>query len=236
MKIISKFYIHPLYYIVAFISFFTGYFKAFSIYTLIILIHELGHITAGLILKWKISKIIIYPFGSMTIFDNKLNSSILEEFFVLIYGPLFQILFYFIYPTPYHYFILLFNLLPIYPLDGSKLFFLLLNKYISYYYSYIIIFIISYITIFLLLVYNINFISWLILFYLGYEVYRYIKKLNNIMLNFYYERYKNNYKYKKNQIIYGYKLRRLFKEKNNYFIFNRKCYSERDILTKMFDK
>ena len=102
-----KINVHPLYYIVAFICFITGYFKAFSIYTIILLVHELGHILAALILKWPILKVTIYPFGCMTTFNHKLNSSIIEEFLILLYGPLFQILFYMLYPTPYHYFITL---------------------------------------------------------------------------------------------------------------------------------
>lgn len=229
-------YIHPLYYIVAFIFFFTGYFKAFSIYTIIILIHELGHIFAGLILKWPILKVSIYPFGCMTTFNNKLNSSIYEEFLVLIYGPLFQILFNMLYPTSYHYIILLFNLLPIYPLDGSKFIFLLLNKITSYYNSYIIIYIISFVTIIVTLITHFNLINVLILGYILYDLYRYIRNTNSIMYKFYYERYKYNYKYKKNNIIIGKNLHKLYKEKNNFFIINGKCYKERDFLSFLFDK
>ena len=143
MKLISKISIHPLFYIVLFITFITGYLKVFFGYTLIIIVHELGHIFASIILKWKIDKVIIYPFGGMTKFNQRINSSLLEEFLILIYGPLFQILFYKIYPLPYHEFILLFNLLPIYPLDGSKLLYILLNNIVSFYKSFIIIFIIS---------------------------------------------------------------------------------------------
>lgn len=236
MKKKFKVYIHPLYYIVAFISFVTGYFKAFSIYTIIILIHELGHIFAGLILKWPISKVSIYPFGCMTTFNNKLNSSVYEEFLVLIYGPFFQTLFNMLYPTNYHYIILLFNLLPIYPLDGSKLLFLLLNKITSYYNSYIIIYIISFITIITTLTFHFNFINILIFTYILYDLYRYIKNTNNIMYKFYYERYKYRYKYKKDNIIIGKKLHKMVKEKNNYFIIGDKCYKESNLLELLFDK
>ena len=46
MKLISKISIHPLFYIVLFITFITGYLKVFLGYTLIIIVHELGHIFA----------------------------------------------------------------------------------------------------------------------------------------------------------------------------------------------
>ena len=234
MKIRFNIEVHPLYYVVALISILTGYFKAYIIYTLIILVHEIGHIFAGIILKWPILKVTIYPFGCMTTFNNKLNSSSIEEFLILIYGPLFQILFNMIYPTSYHYFILIFNLLPIYPLDGSKLVFLLLNKITSYYYSYIYIFIISYITIFILLINRFNLINILILLYLLWDIYKYFKLLPSIMYKFYYERYKYRYKYKKDKIIIGNNKYKMYKDKNNYFIINNICYSEYDILKNYF--
>lgn len=236
MKKRFKIVIHPLYYVVTFILFLTGHFKTFSIYTSIILFHELGHVFAGLILKWPINRITIYPFGCMTTFNNKINSSSIEEFLVLIYGPLFQIILYMIYPIKLSIFILVFNLLPIYPLDGSKLLLLFLNKIVSFYYSYIITYIISFVTIFILLLYNMDLISIIVLLFLLFDLYRYVNETNNLMYKFYYERYKNSVIYKKNKIIRGRKLHKMFKEKNNFFIINKKCYFEYDILRKTFDK
>ncbi len=236
MKLISKISIHPLFYIVLFITFITGYLKVFLGYTLIIIVHELGHIFASIILKWKIDKVIIYPFGGMTKFNQRINSSLLEEFLILIYGPLFQILFYKIYPLPYHEFILLFNLLPIYPLDGSKLLYILLNNIVSFYKSFIIIFIISIITILYMLFQNISLINILICVYLLYEVYLYIKNLKNIMLKFYYERYKYPFKYKKNHIIKSLNLTKMYKNRNNYFILRKNIINEYEIFKKRFDK
>ena len=233
MKI--RYNIHLLYYVVAFISFITGHFKGYIIYTLVILVHELGHIFAGFVLKWPILKVTIYPFGCMTTFNNKLNSSSIEEFLILIYGPLFQILFNRIYPNNYHYFILIFNLLPIYPLDGSKIFFLLLNRITSYYYSYVYIFIISYITIIILLINRFNFINLIILSYIIYDVYKYIRSLPNIMYMFYYERYKYRYKYKRNNIIMGNNKHKILKSRNNIFILKKACYNEYHILKEYFE-
>ncbi len=228
MKI--KFKIHPLYYVVMLICFITGYFKYFSLYTLALIIHEAGHIFAALVLKWKIDKVTLYPFGCMTTFNQKLNSSVIEEFFILLFGPLFQILFYMIYPTPYNLFILIFNLLPIYPLDGSKIYFLLLSIITSYYKAYIITFILSYVTIFILFIYDISFLSWLILIYIVYDLTKYVKSLKSIMLKFYYERYTYPFKYKRNNIIKGYHPKKMIKVKNNYFIINKQCYHEKEIL------
>ena len=94
MKITFK--IHPLYYLVAILSIITGLFKDFIYITLLIFIHEIGHTIGALIYKWKIKKIIILPFGGITIFNELINKSLKEEFVILILGPIFQILFYFI--------------------------------------------------------------------------------------------------------------------------------------------
>jgi len=235
-KIKSSIVIHPLYYLVLVIMTFTGLLKYYFLYTLVIIIHELGHIFASIVLKWKIDKVTIYPFGCMTTFSNKLNSSMIEEFLILIMGPLFQIVFYTIYPIKYHYFILIFNLLPIYPLDGSKILFLLFNKIFSYYKSYIYTYIISYITIIILIVYNFDFISIVILLNLLYDVYKYNKNINNTMLKFLYERYKYNYVYSNNNIIVGNKIYSIKRSKNNYFYIDDKLLNEHKILSKIFSK
>ena len=76
MKTIFK--IHPFFYIFALICILTGYFKNFIIIMFIILFHEMGHILAGLYFKWKIEKIIILPFGGLTLFNEKINRPISE--------------------------------------------------------------------------------------------------------------------------------------------------------------
>ena len=131
---------HLFYFIVMFIAFITGLFKEFILFTSIIFIHEVGHALAALYYKWSIDKIVIMPFGGITIFNEKLNRPIKEEFIILIFGPIFQIIYYKIFSTfynsytfmNYHYSLLFFNLLPIYPLDGAKLLNLLFNKILPF--------------------------------------------------------------------------------------------------------
>ena len=125
MKITFK--IHFLFFISAFICAITGLFKDFIMITSLILFHELGHIFFAILFRWKIEKVIIFPFGGLTVFNQKINSSLKEEFFIAIAGPIFQILFFILINDQnilfkhYHTLILLFNLLPVYPLDGSKI-------------------------------------------------------------------------------------------------------------------
>ena len=103
----------------------TGTFKNLIFFTIIILVHELGHFTIGILLKWKVDKIVIYPYGGCTKFNDSLNKSLLSEFLILIAGPIFQGLFYFfiskylsysnyILFKKYNGIILFFNLFPLF--------------------------------------------------------------------------------------------------------------------------
>ena len=47
----------------------------------------------GVIFKWNIEKVILLPFGALTIFNEDLNRRMFEEFLIVIMGPLFQIIF-----------------------------------------------------------------------------------------------------------------------------------------------
>ena len=96
MLLITKniFRFHPLFYLLAFLSFITGYFKHFVIFTSIILIHELGHVAMGMLMKWKIEEVIILPFGGITIFKERIDKPLIQEFLIAIAGPLLQLLFF----------------------------------------------------------------------------------------------------------------------------------------------
>lgn len=96
-NILNKIYFHPFFILVTFICSITGLFREFTVFFLIIVIHEIGHIIGGLYYNWPIDKIIILPFGGLTIFKQHLNVPLKEEFIVTLLGPIFQIIFYFLY-------------------------------------------------------------------------------------------------------------------------------------------
>lgn len=231
MKNIFK--IHPIFYLVAIISIFSGLFKNFILFTSIILFHELGHIIGALIMRWKIKKIILLPFGGLIIFDELLNRRLIEEFVILILGPLFQILFYFIFKDnvlikEYNYNLLLFNMLPIIPLDGSKLLNIILNKIFSFSTSHILSIVVSCITI-IFMISNRELIIYLILLFLIIKNIKELKYHNHLVNKFILERYLYKIKFKKIKIIKGLNLKKMKKDHKHIF-YNNKYFLEEELI------
>ena len=139
---------HYTYIIIALGFIFTGYFSNLIIFTSIIIIHELGHYIIAKINNFNVEKIIIYPYGGLVKMNNLINTNINKELIVAISGIIFQTIYYililFLYNkgiireyifnlfTMHHINILIFNILPIHPLDGSKILNLLLSKIIPF--------------------------------------------------------------------------------------------------------
>ncbi|WP_349408019.1 M50 family metallopeptidase [Pseudalkalibacillus sp. SCS-8] len=126
----------------------TGYFRDFLILFLVILIHELGHALAAHSFKWRLVKVELLPFGGVAEMDEYGNRPYREEVIVTLAGP-FQHLwmiavgmvcltfglgdpFFFERFIAINWMILIFNLLPIWPLDGGKLLFLVLTLWYPY--------------------------------------------------------------------------------------------------------
>ena len=231
------FKIHFLFYIIGLICFLTGNFKNFIIFSSIIIVHELGHIIGALIFKWKIEKIILLPFGGITIFNENIDKSLKEEFIIAILGPLFQFIFYLLYKDNeifnyYNIAILLFNLLPIYPLDGSKIFNVLFNLFLLYKLSHMLSIILFFIFIVLIILYKID--IFLILIFIIIELFKEIIKHKYYFNKFLLERYLNNNNYKKHKVIK--KITNMKKQTKHIFKINNKFYTEKEIIKNLFDK
>ena len=129
--------IHPLTIILALILFLCGRFNYFFIIASIIFIHDLGHLITMKIFKISVSKLIILPFGSIIESNIKLSEKTIIKFLISISGVIFQIILFIIANILFKYnlinaisldifnkynkLIIIFNLLPIIPLDGSKI-------------------------------------------------------------------------------------------------------------------
>src|SRR5690625_342996 len=128
-----------------------------SIILSIVFVHELGHYTMAKIFKWRIQSITLWVFGGVMDTEEHGSRSMFEELLVILAGPFQHLLIFFIVhfflanilPLPvielilfYNTMILFFNLLPIWPLDGGKLLFILLSYLLPFQraYHYTIIF------------------------------------------------------------------------------------------------
>ena len=98
-------------------------------YLTAVILHECGHLITASIFKWELEELKISAIGGFLTFKNDLNKPIIQCFLVAITGIVFNLIFGFILwlfngPSNLIYTqfaIAIFNLLPISPLDGSKM-------------------------------------------------------------------------------------------------------------------
>lgn len=135
----------------------------------------------------------------------------------------------------YHYSILIFNLLPIYPLDGGKIVNILLSFKLPFKLSLKLTICISYMTLIFFIIINypnfyLNFI--IITIYLLYKIILEEKQIEYIYNKFLLERYLYNYHFKNKKIIktennFYKNTKHIIKKNNNYYL-------EREFLEKKY--
>ena len=204
----------------------TGNFNYFIPYFLLLLIHEFGHAITGVLLGYQLNKIVIYPLGGITIFNLPLNIPLFKELLILIMGPIMQIIGFYIlknyysFITIYHYTLLIFNLLPLYPLDGGKILNIFCNYIYNYLKSFYIVFVISITVIIILLIYNIYNFNLNLLIMIVVLFIKLIKVYHN---RYYYynrfllERYINKYHFNKIKNINS--IKKLYRDRKHYINF-----------------
>ena len=241
-----KIEIHNLTYITMLISFLAGYFQYIYILLLIIFIHEFGHYFMSNLVGIKTSKIIIYPFGGLTIYDSDLNLNTNKELISLLGGITFQLLFYFLVVIIHNnnlmthnvfniikrinIILISFNFLRILPLDRGRLLNILLDKIFPYKLSNKLTLIVSILFLGLFIMYKRTILSILLFVFLLKEIILEINNIDNKYMTFLFERYKNNYSFKKIK-----RINNLNKFKRDYYhIIN--GVTERKYLSKLFDR
>lgn len=217
---------------------------------MLILIHELGHFLTAMFLGWRVDKITFYPYGGSSSFSEDINRPLKEELLILVMGPLVQMIFFLLLQccpfsiktqallTTYHYSILLFNLLPIYPLDGGKLLQIFFSYYLSYKRSIYVTFQVSFVLLFVLLLlflpYHIsgNVVCMFIL--LLTKLIGEMKKREYYYQKFLLERYLNQYHFSKVKVIHN--IKEMMRDKKHLIQMNDHYYSEKEILKKKYQK
>lgn len=248
--ILNKIDIHPFFLFIAISSAMTGMFHEFMIVLSILLIHELGHIVAACFYRWNIYKIHILPFGGNIEFRQLIHSSIKEELIIMFSGSFFQIIYFMIvfilfeynivpenfYSTvkSFHYPLLLFNLLPIYPLDGSKLMRCLFSSLLPFkralQYTIYLSFISFMVAIFLInqLDYSVSY--YLVLVFILYKTIIEWKTNTRTFYKFILERILYSFSFHKRKIIRGKHLAKMRKEYSHLFQVNSQYITERQVL------
>jgi stage IV sporulation protein FB len=148
IELLRKIHIHPLLWVIIALAVATAHFIELMMVLLIIFVHEMGHGAAASFFSWRIKKIALLPFGGVAEMDEHGNRPLKEELIVVLAGPLQHVwmmaLSYLLFAAglvpekwhmlfiEYNMMVLLFNLIPIWPLDGGKLLFILLSMSTSF--------------------------------------------------------------------------------------------------------
>ncbi len=232
-------------YVCLLLSFLAGYFEYVYLFLLTILIHECGHMIFAKIIGFKFDKIILYPFGGITIYNEDLNVNSNKELFVLLGGITFQLLFfiliYILYNnslvTDHTYTIIKrinivlisFNFMPVLPLDGGKLTNIIFDKIFNYRLSNTISIIISIFFICIFILKNKTIFGIILILFLIKSIVIEVLNLKYKYNKFLLERYINDYNFKRIKIINNInKLKR-----DNYHIINNTL--EKTYLRKIFE-
>lgn len=233
---------------------FTGLIKNIVLIYLIVIFHEIGHLFIIKILKYKVLRIDIYPLGGVTKIDKKINTSIKDELLISIFGIIFQIIlalvFILLYKInlvssntfnlfiTYNSTIMIFNMLPIIPLDGYIFLRSILEIIFPYKKSYYLSFIISIISIILFITYNelYSLNNYLMISFLIYKIINSLKDFKYENMRFLLERHLFNLKYHKIKNEKKPNLNLLKKDTYHYFKNNNTIISEKKLLNTKFVK
>ena len=209
-NLISKIHFHPLLWIVIAAAVATARFLEVCLLLGIIFIHEMGHAAAASCFNWRIKKISLLPFGGVAEMDEHGNRPLKEEAIVVLAGPaqhLWMIGLAYLLSNlsilpesainlfiQYNIMILIFNLFPVWPLDGGKLVFMLFSLKMPFLKAHLWALRISfiYLTAFLLLFlirYPLNLNIWIVSGFLYFSLYHEWKQRHYVFIRFLLERY-----------------------------------------------
>jgi len=141
--------IHPLLWIVLVCSALTGHLIELLVLFGVVFIHEMGHASAAACFRWRVKEIRLLPFGGVAEMEEDGNIPAWQELLVVLAGPLQNAIMISVaflcraagwwsaswtdYFMDVNLMIALFNLMPVYPLDGGRLIRIVLGLWWPYY-------------------------------------------------------------------------------------------------------
>lgn len=210
LSLLKYIYIHPFLWAVIGLAVATGHFRELLLLLFIIMVHEFGHAAAAAHYNWRIKRIALLPFGGVAEMDEHGNRPLREELIVVLAGPLqhlwlmggaaflhsislmsadtFQLF------MQYNLMILIFNFMPIWPLDGGKLIFLFYSKKLPFSIAhkktlYLSISCLLVFMVFFLLTVPIHLNIWIVSVFLAFSLYYERKQAGYLFMRFLLERY-----------------------------------------------
>jgi stage IV sporulation protein FB len=227
----------------------SGYIKNIFIILIIVLIHEIGHVFFFYLFNIEIENVVIYPFGGVTKVNKRIHERIYKDILISLGGIIFQLLLFLVFNFMYRYdlivgstydmfnnynkSIILFNLIPIIPLDGSKLLLAICTKFLSYKCSYLAMIIIGILSLIGFILFNFIFrMNDLIIYiFLFFNLIKVIKDFKYVINKFFLERVLYEHYY--DSIMYDKNLNDMRIDKYYYFkddsgFINEKRYLEKN--------
>ncbi len=219
-------------YLFLLLSMLSGYFREIIIVYFILFFHELGHFFLMKFYKINVNKITFYPYGGMIDSNMLINTNSKKVLIISLGGIIMQLIlylvvfmfykfnlinsYYYLMFIKYNFYILIFNLIPLYPLDGFKIFNSFFELFLPFRVSLRISFILNIIFLIMfmyyLYVFNIN--NYAIVIFLLISLINYIKDIKFIINKFYLERVIYDLKY--NGLISVKYKKDMYKNKYNY--------------------
>lgn len=230
----SDWYIHPFTLIYLLIAYLNDFFVAYISALIIVCIHEFGHYYFARLFNFDIDKVEILPFGAFLSLNDYGTHHIVAELIVimaglathLIMGIVIELVFDNQYLLAINRLVFMFNLLPLYPLDGSKILLLLLSLIKDYYQAITIQIKISIFTLSLLIILYHQIGHLFIYIYLLSINYQYIKEFRYQIIRLYLKRMKEN-NYRRIKLNYSY---RFYRPYVNYYLINGIYFQEKEVL------
>ena len=217
-----------------------GFIKYALYVTFIILFHEIGHAFIAIILGYNIKSIEIFPFGGMSKLDKPLNTPIIHDLLIAIMGIAFQLILSLLgqlLHIDYMFLklnqtIMLFNLLPIIPLDGSKILFEIICLFLSFRKSINFYYISSFLFLIIYLIFSYKYIlsNYLVIALFIYKTTEVIKNRKIICQKFILERCLYNNLIFKRVKSSNEKIENFQKDVKYYYLIDSKLISDKEYL------
>lgn len=230
----NDWYIHPFTLVYLIAAWFSDNLIAYISALVIVCIHEYGHYYFAKKFNFEIDRVEIFPFGAFLSINDYGVHHIVEELVMIMAGLSMHLGIYVVvklcfvneYLLEVNRLVFIFNLLPIYPLDGSKIMLLLFSLCLDYSKAIKLQIKVSLLSLSILIVLYNQVGYYLVYCYLIYINYCYIKEFRYIIIRLYLKRMNNNqYKHLKinNKYIF-------FRPFINYYLINNHGYQEKEVL------